>query len=118
MVPVFSSLSITPLWEVLILNSLLYTAVFSRMIPSQALISGVPEAKDRGAFMSINSSVQQLGGGIASVLGGWIIAENAAGQLLHYNILGWVTVAAFFFCAVLMYTVNGYIMAKTAEKAL
>jgi len=116
MVPVFSSLSITPLWEVLILNSLLYTAVFSRMIPSQALISGVPEAKDRGAFMSINSSVQQLGGGIASVLGGWIIAENAAGQLLHYNILGWVTVAAFFFCAVLMYTVNGYIMAKTAEQ--
>jgi len=114
LVPVFSSLSITPLWEVLILNSLLYTAVFSRMIPSQALISAVPDPKDRGAFMSINSSVQQLGGGIASVLGGWIIAQNAAGKLLHYNLLGWVTIGAFFGCAVMMYTVNGYIIAKAA----
>jgi predicted MFS family arabinose efflux permease len=116
MVPIFTYLSITPLWEVLILNTMLYTAVFSRMIPSQALISGVPDAKDRGAFMSINSSVQQLGGGIASVIGGWIIGQNAAGLLVHYNVLGWVTVAAFFACAVLMYAVNGYVMAKSAEQ--
>ena len=115
-VPIFSSLSITPLWEVLIINTLMYTAVFSRIIPSQALISGVPDAKDRGAFMSINSSVQQLGGGIASVIGGWIIGQNAAGLLVHYNVLGWVTIAAFFACAVLMYAVNGYVMAKSAEQ--
>jgi len=87
---------------------------FSRIIPSQALISAVPDAKDRGAFMSINSSVQHLGGGIASVIGGWIIGQNAAGLLVHYNVLGWVTVAAFFGCAVLMYAVNGYVMAKSA----
>jgi len=115
-VPIFSRLSITPLWEVLVLNTLMYTAVFSRMIPSQALISGVPDAKDRGAFMSINSSVQQLGGGIASVVGGWIIGQNAAGLLVHYNVLGWVTIAAFFACAVLMYAVNGYVMAKSAAQ--
>ncbi|HEY4287456.1 MAG TPA: MFS transporter [Puia sp.] len=115
-VPIFSALSVTPLWEVLILNSLMYTAVFSRLIPSQALISGVPDAKDRGAFMSINSSIQQLGGGIASVIGGWIIGQNAAGLLVHYNVLGWVTIAAFFACAVLMYAVNGYVMAKSAEQ--
>jgi predicted MFS family arabinose efflux permease len=114
MVPVFARLTITPLWEVLILNTVLYTAVFSRMIPSQALISAVPDPRDRGAFMSINSSVQQLGGGIASVLGGWIIAQNAAGLLVHYDILGWVTIGAFFVCAVLMYAVNAYIMAKAA----
>ena len=116
LVPIFSALSITPLWEVLILNTLMYTAVFSRIIPSQALISGVPDAKERGAFMSINSSVQQLGGGIASVIGGWIIGQNAAGLLVHYNVLGWVTIAAFFACAVLMYAVNGYVMAKSAEQ--
>ena len=66
--------------------------------------------------MSINSSVQQLGGGIASVIGGWIIGQNAAGLLVHYNVLGWVTIAAFFACAVLMYAVNGYVMAKSAEQ--
>jgi len=116
LVPIMTHLSITPLWEVLILNTAMYTAVFSRMIPSQALISGVPDAKDRGAFMSINSSVQQLGGGIASVIGGWIIGQNAEGLLVHYDILGWVTVGAFFVCAVLMYAVNSYIISKTAAK--
>ncbi|WP_431211016.1 hypothetical protein ACQ86N_34495 [Puia sp. P3] len=65
--------------------------------------------------MSINSSVQQLGGGIASVIGGWIIGQNAEGLLVHYDILGWVTIGAFFVCAVLMYGVNSYIMSKTAE---
>ncbi|MBS1660740.1 MAG: MFS transporter [Bacteroidetes bacterium] len=114
MVPAFTYLSITPLWEVLILNTLLYTAVFSRMIPSQALLSAVPDAKDRGAFMSINSSVQQLGGGIASVVGGWIIAQNAAGLLVHYDLLGWVTIGAFFGSALLMYAVNSYVISKTA----
>jgi predicted MFS family arabinose efflux permease len=118
MVPIFTYLSITPLWEVLILNTLMYTAIFSRVIPSQALISGVPDPKDRGAFMSINSSVQQLGGGIASVVGGWIIGQNAAGLLVHYNILGWVTIGAFFVCALLMYAVNGYIMSKATEQKI
>ncbi|HTI08498.1 MAG TPA: MFS transporter [Puia sp.] len=114
MVLVITHLSITPLWEVLILNTLMYTAVTSRMIPTQALVSAVPEMKDRGAFMSINSSVQQLGGGIASILGGWLIAQNAAGQLVHYDVLGYVTIGAFIICVVLLYPVNQYVSRKTA----
>jgi predicted MFS family arabinose efflux permease len=112
MVLIFTHLSISPLWEVLVLNTLTYTAVMSRMIPSQALISGVPERMDRGAFMSINSSVQQLGGGIASVVGGWLIAEDPAGRLLHYDILGYVTMGAFIICVTLMYYVNRHMMQK------
>src|SRR6185437_15887443 len=80
MVLILSRLSITPLWEVLVLNTLMYTAVFSRIIPSQALISAVPDSLDRGAFMSINASIQQLGGGIASTIGGFIIAEDTQGR--------------------------------------
>lgn len=83
----------------LVLNTLMYTAVFSRMIPSQALISGVPDAPDRGAFMAINSSVQQLGGGIASAIGGFLIAQDSSGKLLHYDTLGFVTIGAFMCCA-------------------
>lgn len=114
MVPVITRLGITPLWEVLVLNTLMYTAVFSRMIPSQALVSAVPDRNDRGAFMSINSSVQQLGGGIASLIGGWIISQNATGQLVRYDTLGWVTIGAFVVCAVLMYSVNRAVTAQHA----
>jgi predicted MFS family arabinose efflux permease len=112
MVPIITHMTITPLWEVLLLNTLMYTAVFSRVIPSQALISAVPDRQDRGAFMSINSSVQQLGGGIASAIGGLIIAENSKGLLVNYDVLGWVTVAAFMVCGVLMWRVNRQLQSK------
>ena len=118
MVVIVTHLSVTPLWEVLIINTLMYTAVMSRFIPSQALISGVPDMKDRGAFMSINSSVQQLGGGIASVVGGRLIGQDAAGRLLHYDELGYVTIAAFIICGVLMYYVNGYMVRKKSAVAV
>lgn len=112
MVLIYTHLALTPLWELLLLNTLLYTAVFSRVIPSQALISAVPDRQDRGAFMSINSSVQQLGGGIASVVGGFIIAESSTGQLVRYDILGYVVVAAFTICGVLMWRVNRQLQPK------
>jgi predicted MFS family arabinose efflux permease len=117
MVLIFTHLSITPLWEVLVLNTLLYTAVFSRIIPSQALISAVPDSQDRGAFMSINASIQQLGGGIASALGGFIIAEDTQGRLVHYDTLGLVTICAYMICAVFMWRVNRYLSGKTAQPA-
>ncbi len=112
MVVIFTHLGVTPLWEVLLLNTILYTAVFSRVIPSQALISAVPDRQDRGAFMSINSSVQQVGGGIASVVGGFIIAESSTGLLLRYDTLGYVVVAAFMICGVLMWRVDRQLKAK------
>jgi predicted MFS family arabinose efflux permease len=112
MVAIITHLGMTPLWEVLLLNTLMYTAVFSRVIPSQALISAVPERQDRGAFMSINSSVQQLGGGIASAVGGLIIAENSKGLLVNYDILGYVTIGAFMICGILMWRVNRQLQAK------
>jgi len=115
MVVIVTHLSITPLWEVLIVNTLMYTAVMSRFIPSQALISGVPDMKDRGAFMAVNSSVQQLGGGIASVVGGWIIGQDAAGRLLRYDVLGLVTIGAFIVCVVLMYYVDRFMAQKKAS---
>lgn len=115
MVIIITHLSITPLWLVLVLNTLMYTAVMSRMIPTQALISGVPDMKDRGAFMSINSSIQQLGGGVASIVGGWIIGQDAAGRLIHYDTLGYVTIGAFMICIVLMYYVNELLSQKRSS---
>jgi predicted MFS family arabinose efflux permease len=112
MVLIYTHIGLTPLWELLVLNTLLYTAVFSRVIPSQALISAVPDRQDRGAFMSINSSVQQLGGGIASAVGGLIIAESSKGLLMHYDVLGYVTVAAFMICGILMWRVNRQLESK------
>jgi predicted MFS family arabinose efflux permease len=113
MIVIYTHLSITPLWIVIVINIIVFASITSRMIPSQALISGMPELKDRGAFMSINSSIQQMGGGIASVVGGHIILQKANGPLVNFDLLGYATVAAFIICAVLMYFVNRQVLLKT-----
>lgn len=115
MVLIITNMTVLPFWQVLLYNTLMYIAVFSRLIPSQALISLVPELRDRGAFMSINSSIQQIGGGFASLIGGLIIAQSSTGQLLHYNILGYVTIVSFFIAAAFLFNVHRRLAEKNAD---
>jgi predicted MFS family arabinose efflux permease len=93
MVLIYTNLSATPLWLVLILNVLMMTGIMSRMIPSSALTSAMPDMADRGAFMSINSSLQQIAGGIAAAFAGIIVVQKTkAAPLEHYNTLGLVII--------------------------
>ncbi len=41
--------------------------------------------------MSLNSSVMQLASGLAAFLAGMVVDKNAAGQLVHYEYLGYST---------------------------
>jgi hypothetical protein len=56
--------------------------------------------------MSINSSLQQLSGGVASSVAGLIVVQTPAGPLAHYNDLGYVVATAMVVTVVLMYKVN------------
>jgi uncharacterized YccA/Bax inhibitor family protein len=42
--------------------------------------------------LSFNSAVQQLSVGIASLVAGFIIAEDATGQLVNFNIVGYIAI--------------------------
>jgi predicted MFS family arabinose efflux permease len=107
----------TPLAEVLAINAVLFVAITSRMISAQALISGVPDLHDRGAFMSVNAAVQQFAGGIASSLAGLIVVQAADGHLLHYDVLGYVVVSAMALTIALMYPIHRAVTRKAAEMA-
>ena len=49
--------------------------------------------QDRGAFMSINASLQQIAGGIAATVAGMIIIQkDKHSPLQHYDTLGYVIV--------------------------
>jgi len=88
---VYTNLSNLPFYLVLIVNILMMTSIMSRMVPSTTLISAIPEAQDRGAFMSINSSLQQMSGGFAAIIAGLIVTQaNENAPLEHYNIVGYV----------------------------
>lgn len=90
---IYTNLGVTPFYLVVILNILMMAGILSRMTPSSALISAVPEMKDRGAFMSISSSLQQLAGGVAASLAGVIIVQKTKeSPLEHYPTLGIIVV--------------------------
>src|ERR1041385_3110868 len=63
MVTIYCNLTPVPIWVVIIINMILFMGIMSRMVPATALNSAVPDAADRGAYMSINSSLQQMAGG-------------------------------------------------------
>jgi predicted MFS family arabinose efflux permease len=102
----YTHLGITPLWFVIALNIVLFVSITARMIASQALSSAIPEAQDRGAYMSISSSLQQLAGGVASSSAGLIVSQSGDGPLENYERLGYVVSAAIVTTVVLMFKIN------------
>lgn len=85
-------LTITNLPPVTIPIALVATSVFfvlgsGRMIPPQTMITAAVGKSGRGSFMSVKAALQQLGIGVASLIGGWVIYIDDAGALHNY---GWV----------------------------
>ena len=112
-VAVYCNLGITPLWIVLMLNIIMFAGVSSRIITSSALVTAVPVPTDRGSFMSINSSVQQISGGIATFIAGKIVVETADGKLEHYDTLGYVVIGAMIITIIMMYSIHLYVVTKS-----
>ena len=89
-----------------IVNMVMMAGIMARMIPSQALTTAVPALKDRGAFMSINSSLQQMAGGIAALVGGSIVLQKDENSPLErFDLLGYVVIAAILINIFLTYRV-------------
>ena len=91
---IYTNLHAIPLWEVILINMVMFMGVMSRMIPATTLNTGIPEMKDRGAYMAITSSLQQIAGGIAAVSAGYIVVQQTkTSPLEHYDTLGYVIAA-------------------------
>jgi len=89
-------------FPVLTLFGVWFIAATGRGVTSGAMISQVVRPEHRGSFQSFNSSVQQLGSGAAALLTGFIVSKDAiSGQLLHYDILGYISIAVLLTCVVL-----------------
>lgn len=112
MVIIYTNLSPVPIWQVIVINMLLFMGIMSRIIPATALATAIPEMKDRGAFMSINSSLQQMAGGVASIAAGYIVTQTSkTSPIEHYNSLGYVVGATILVCIYLILRVS--VMAKS-----
>ncbi|HET7085228.1 MAG TPA: MFS transporter [Rhizomicrobium sp.] len=106
MVVVWTNLGHEPLAAVIAINVLLFIGIFSRMIPSQALLSAIPDVTKRGAFNAVSASLQQVAGGVSAAVAGAVIVQTAGGPLQHFNWLGYIVMAVSLVSLTLMYFVH------------
>jgi predicted MFS family arabinose efflux permease len=93
----FMVLIITALPDVMFPVVLMFFAFWfivatGRIVTAQAMISEVVSPEQRGSFMSINGSVQQLGSGLAALFAGSIVVTEKSGKILYYNWVGYLSI--------------------------
>jgi predicted MFS family arabinose efflux permease len=118
MVIIYTHLGFTPISLVIVVNSLMFVGVISRMISASALVSAIPNPADRGSYMSISSSIQQISGGLAAVLGGLIVTVSSSGVLQHFDTVGYVVVASSLITVVMMYFISRRVAAPMTQSSV
>ncbi len=112
MVLIYTNLGKTPLAWVIVVNTVMFIGIFSRMIPSQTLMSAIPAQDSRGAFMAVSSSLQNISGGVASVIAGLIVVKEPGGRLDHFDTLGYILVGTVIITMLMMYIISKSIANK------
>jgi predicted MFS family arabinose efflux permease len=87
-----------PLFVAIAVSTLLMVCMSGRMVPAMALLTSSIEARYRGGFMSLNSSVQQFASGLAAFASGQILHQTPNGRLLHFPLVGGISIACALGC--------------------
>ena len=69
-------------------STLFFIFFGGRFVPALAIMTGCIEPRNRGKFMSINSSTQQLANALATSIAGFIIYNTTTGQLVGFGTVG------------------------------
>lgn len=104
LIPIYlmTNLPQSSITTVLIISTIFFVLISGRFVPVMAIITSSVTKADRGAFMGINSSLQQLAMGLASMFAGYIISYNVSGEMDHFNVVGYcsmVMTLVFIYCA-------------------
>ncbi len=85
----------------LLVTSSFFVVASGRNVPATTMITSVVRPENRGGFMSIRQSVNEMALFFSSVVAGFIITEGPDGKLEHYELLGYFTM---FMSVVAIYT--------------
>lgn len=112
-VVIYANMGPTSLWVLIIINTIMFAGITSRMIASQALMSMIPQPADRGAFMAINSSTQYFAGGIAVSIAGLIVVQKTkTSPIEHFDTLSYVVVVTMAITVLMMFFINRQVNEK------
>jgi len=92
-----------PLWQALVVSGVFFVFANGRIVPSITMVTSVVSSENRGSFMSVRASVQQISSGLATMLAGFIIVGEPSAfgtdeegkeirALVNYEYVGYVSV--------------------------
>lgn len=87
-----------PFYFVLAITGFWFIVSTGRAIPAQAIVSEIVPPARRGSFMNINSSVQQMAVGLASVIAGWVVVKTPENTIGNYDVTGYLSIAVILSC--------------------
>lgn len=92
-----SIFAITNLGPVSMIIALFVTTSFflvasGRSVPAMTMVTSVVKPENRGSFMSIRASANELALALSSFLAGLIVTENPDGSLGNYELVGYFTI--------------------------
>ena len=76
----------------LVATSSFFVVASGRNVPATTMITSVVRPENRGGFMSIRQSVNEMALFASTLIAGFIITEDANGKLEHYEVLGYFTI--------------------------
>jgi len=112
---IYTHLRQTSLVLLILITVVLFIGVTARMVTSQAITSGVPSPQNRGAFMSINASVQMLSGGLASVLSGYLVTISPTGSVENFPLVGYFVSATALITVYFMHKIQKQVNLRQAK---
>ena len=93
MIPLFvaTHLPRVPLFVVIFASTLFMVLVSGRFVPALTLITSSTVPRLRGSFLSLNSSMQALAMGSATLLSSAILGKDANGELTGFGTVGLIS---------------------------
>jgi predicted MFS family arabinose efflux permease len=107
-IPIFfvTVLPVMSVWLILPCTTVFFILFGSRFVPAMTLVTAAVSPRERGSFMSINSTVQQFASSVAAMLSGFIIFNAPDGRMEYFWVCGIVAVTFTFLCIVISYRVK------------
>jgi MFS transporter, DHA1 family, inner membrane transport protein len=91
---------------VLTIFSLWFCTATGRTVPGQAMITQSVSSQTRGSFMSLNSCMQSLGTGLATLISGWVTYSDQKLIIHNYDYLGYLSVFLLTISIILVYKLD------------
>jgi predicted MFS family arabinose efflux permease len=74
-------------------STLFFILVSGRFVPAMAMMNGSAAPRLRGSFLSVNSSLQSMAMGLATIIGSAFLSTNPQGEMIGYGNVGWFACA-------------------------